>query len=467
MKAKSSEMAKLPSVQKILENLGDPTQIPKHEILTVLARQSLENMRRWITAGELNFKDQSEALTYTLEDIDRQVDRLSRLPLKKVINATGVVLHTGLGRAPYGRPILQELIQLLDGYVALEFDLNSGERGERLDLTDEMLRLITGAESSAVVNNNAAAVLIALNSLAEGREVIVSRGELIEIGGSFRLPDVMGKSGARMVEIGTTNRTHLRDYQNAISAETGAILLAHTSNYRIEGFTASPDKQAIIELAHKHGIPVIMDLGSGALFPTTEAGLPQETVVSEVVGMGFDVLTFSGDKLLGGPQAGIIVGKENRIAKIRRNPLMRVVRCDKTIFALLALTLRRYLFNDNIHELETYRLLLSPTEQLRLRADWIVAQMPEEARQKLAVRIEKSLTEAGSGSMPAETIESVALVMNPGIISESRLAELFRQSDPPVIGYRRNGEFYLDLKAICPEEDDILVQAIIKISEKL
>lgn len=250
-------------------------------------------------------------MTEAVTSVLKKVDDLIRLQLKKVINATGIVLHTGLGRAPYGTEVMNYLTNTLSGYINLEIDLESGERGERQELTDFLLKTITGAEASVIVNNNAAAVLLSLNTLADGKEVIVSRGELIEIGGSFRLPEVMAKSGVKMIEVGTTNRTYLGDYQKAKTSETAVILLAHTSNYRIEGFTARPAPEDVVIWAHANGLPLIMDLGSGALFHTTEAGLPDEPIVSDFIRKGFDLITFSGDKLLGGPQSGIIVGKKN------------------------------------------------------------------------------------------------------------------------------------------------------------
>jgi L-seryl-tRNA(Ser) seleniumtransferase len=322
-------------------------------------------------------------------------------------------------------------------------------------------------ESSAIVNNNAAAVMISLNSFANRKEVIVSRGELIEIGGSFRLPDVMKKSGAKMVEVGTTNRTHLGDYENAINPKTGAILIAHTSNYRVEGFTTKPPEPDIVELAHKHNIPVIMDLGSGALIPTGEMGLPEEPPISAAVDTDFDVITFSGDKLLGGPQAGLIVGKSSYIKKIRKNPLMRVMRCDKTILSLLTYTLSKYVLNQKIPEVTSYSFLTRSRDQLRSMAQQVVQKIQNQVNDCLTIEICDTSTEAGSGSMPTELIPSVAIRIGTNRISEEKLSRLFRQQDPPVVGYLKDRQFYLDLMAVAEKELIFIQNAIVRVAAEI
>jgi len=398
----------LPSVQQVLETLADDTASIKQTYLTVLVREELETLRGRIRSTRFAPKSRQQALTIIKNNVQARTREMISTPIKKVINATGVVLHTGLGRAPLGERPLQYLMNIASGYLNLEFDLKNGKRGERLDLTDPYLRLLTGMESSAIVNNNAAAVMISLNSIANRKEVIVSRGELIEIGGSFRLPDVMKKSGAKMVEVGTTNRTHLGDYENAINPKTGAILIAHTSNYRVKGFTTKPPEPDIVELAHKHNIPVIMDLGSGALIPTGDMGLPEEPPISAAVNTGFDVITFSGDKLLGGPQAGLIVGKSSYIKKIRKNPLMR-------------------------------------RDQLRSMAQQVVQKIQNQVNDCLTIEICDTSTEAGSGSMPTELIPSVAIRIGTNRISEEKLSRFFRQQDPPVVGYlkdRQTNKYY-------------------------
>ncbi len=457
----------LPSVQRVLESLSDDAASIKQAYLTVLVREELESLRNRIQSTRFRLKSRDQALTLICNSVIMQIQELTTTPIKKVINATGVVLHTGLGRAPLGERSLQFLMNIASGYLNLEYDLKSGKRGERLNLTNKYLCLLTGAESSAVVNNNAAAVMIVLNSLAYRKEVIVSRGELIEIGGSFRLPDVMKKSGSKMVEVGTTNRTHLRDYENAISPKTGAILIAHTSNYRVEGFTAKPPEPDIVELAHKNNIPVIMDLGSGALIPTGSMGLPEEPLVSDAVAAGFDVVTFSGDKLLGGPQAGLIVGKSPYIKKIRKNPLMRVMRCDKTIFSLLTYTLSKYILNKKTPGVVAYSLLTRSRDQLRNVAQQVVEKIQHRLHDRLTVEICDTFTEAGSGSMPIETIPSVAIRISADRISEEKLARLFRQQDPPVVGYLKEKRFYLDLMAVAEKELIFIQNAIIRVASQI
>jgi len=459
------QLSRLPSVQQVLKSSAASLKQCRHSVLVRLIRQLLEDTRRKIQDEQIAFESREEALDSILAALQAEVDHLLHPRPQRVINATGIVLHTGLGRAPLGPELWQHLQENLAGYVSLEFDPESGERGERLDLCDDLLQLITDAGMSAVVNNNAAAVLLALNTLAERREVIVSRGELIEIGGSFRLPDVMHKSGVRMREVGTTNRTHLRDYRRAIGEDTGAILLAHPSNYRIRGFTTSPDKKEIIELAHRHDIPVIMDLGSGALFPMESVGLPQESVVADMVALGFDVITFSGDKLLGGPQAGIIVGKTQYLTAIRRNPLMRAVRCDKLTFAALTQTLQHYLREAKNPDLQSYRLLLQDRPTLQKRAQKMVTELHKQSLKYLQLGIEETEVEPGSGSMPTETLPSVALVIQSESVSESELARRFRRLEVPVIGYRRDGKFYLDLKAVAEEQDALLIQSILSVGQ--
>ncbi|RKY55215.1 MAG: L-seryl-tRNA(Sec) selenium transferase [Candidatus Neomarinimicrobiota bacterium] len=462
-KDNKTELSKLPSVQKVLDTLTDDKFSLKHEIIVSIIRTELESIRLDINKRAVSFKSKEDALSLIQSKVVNKMQQLTSLPLKKVINATGVVLHTGLGRAPYGKEMMNYISELLTGYVNLEFDLESGERGERLNLTDVLLTTITRAESSAVVNNNAAAVLLSLNSIADGKEVIVSRGELIEIGGSFRLPDVMAKSGARMVDVGTTNRTYLKDYQEALNSETAAILIAHTSNYRIEGFTTSPEHPEIVKLAHENDLPVIMDLGSGALFLTKKAKLPYEPEVSDFIQKDFDLVTFSGDKLLGGPQCGIIVGKKKWINLLRKNPLMRAVRCDKTTFAILTWILQHYISNEQIPDIGTYSLLISSLEELRNRAKKIVSSVPQDICDFLGINIRDSKTEAGSGSMPTETIPSIAIVMSPKQISEAKLAKMFRSNNPPIVGYCKNGEFYLDLRAICKDDSNLLTKAITRV----
>jgi L-seryl-tRNA(Ser) seleniumtransferase len=466
-KNNQADFTLLPSVQQVLDELSDITSSIKLVYLTILVREEVERFRKQLIAGKLRAKDRAQVIVMIRDSVLLNVRQLIDTPLKRLVNATGIILHTGLGRAPLGEWPIQYLMNMASGYLNLEFDLESGKRGERLDLTDQYLRLLTGAEYSAVVNNNAAAVLITLNTLANRREVIISRGELIEIGGSFRLPEVMQKSGARLVEVGTTNRTYLKDYEAAINAKTGAILVANTSNYRVKGFTSKPQPQEIVALGQQHEIPIIHDLGSGAIVSLPALGLPDEPLVSESVRNGFDVITFSGDKLLGAVQAGIIVGKADYIARIRRNSLMRVVRCDKITLALLVATFRHYLLNAEIPEVTTYNYLTRTRQELHAMTRVILEQVPRDYQNLLGIEVCDTLTEAGSGSLPTEVLPSVAIRLHSSVISEEQLAQLFRQQDPPVVGYLKEDYFYLDLKAVSQKELVFIQNAINQVAGKL
>ncbi len=466
-KNNKNTLSLLPSVQLVIDALEKQDHFLKHEYLVKIVRNTIDQTRKSFIQKKISFTKRDEILNYIISNVLIRIQKISNPSMSKVINGTGIVLHTGLGRAPFGHEIMAYLQEQLSGYVNLEFDIPSGLRGERLDHTNELLKLITGAESSAIVNNNAAAVLIAINTLCEGKEIIVSRGELIEIGGSFRLPDVISKSGAKMVEVGTTNRTHLKDYANAISKNTGAILLAHPSNYRIQGFTTSPEHSDIIQLAKKSKIPVIMDLGSGALIDLKTTGLAYEETVQDNIRKKFDLITFSGDKLLGGPQAGIIVGNRTSVAKVRKNPLMRAMRCDKIIISTLNYILRKYLDDRDYPELQTYKLFSRPIKQLKFQAEEILSQLPETIIRNFSIKIIETKTEAGSGSLPVEDIPDICLRFSAEKINESFLAKKFRMNNPPIIGYCKDKQFFLSLKAIPNQESCFIIDGIQKIHDNL
>jgi len=369
--------------------------------------------------------------------------------LRAVVNATGVVLHTNLGRALLAEAAIDAMAAAARSAVNLEYELESGSRGERDALVEDELCALTGAEAATVVNNNAAAVLLALNSLAAGREVVVSRGELIEIGGSFRLPDLMERSGARLREVGTTNRTHPADYENAIGPDTAVLLKVHPSNYRVIGFTAEVGLAELVEIGRRRGIDVVEDLGSGALFDLGRLGLPREPMVAERIAAGAALVTFSGDKLLGGPQAGAAVGRRDLVNKLRANALRRALRCDKLTLAALEATLRLYLHaGDLAAALPTLRYLSRSTGELE--------QVAERAREILAERlggdfrleVVVSSSQIGSGAQPAEEIPSRAVrVTHPGL-SPARIAAMFRAARPPVIGRIADDAFLLDVRAV-------------------
>ena len=377
-----------------------------------------------------------------------------------VINVTGTIIHTNLGRSLLSASACEGLLQAGGNYVNLEYDLERGDRGHRDLITEPLLQRLTGCGASTVVNNNAAAVLLTLNTLGRGKEVIVSRGELIEIGGAFRIPDVMEASGAILREVGTTNRTHLRDYENAINENTALLLKVHPSNYKIVGFTMTPEIEGITELGNRYGIPTMEDLGSGTLIDLTKYDLPYEPVVRERVNAGVDILTFSGDKLLGGPQAGIIVGKSDLIQKIRKNPLMRALRVGKLTIAALEATLRLYLNEDNLTEKlpMLYRFTRS-IDELRIITEKLVMLLRQIFGEAIAVTIEESHAQIGSGSLPIETLPSLAIVLESPRISAEALAASFRTQSRPVIGRTQDGRFWMDVRTIREQELDWIVDA--------
>ncbi len=367
--------------------------------------------------------------------------------LRTVVNATGVVLHTNLGRAILAEPAIEAVENSARSAVNLEYDLETGGRGDRDTIVEDEICALTGAEAATVVNNNAAAVVLALNSLAEGREVIVSRGEMIEIGGSFRLPDVMAKSGAILREVGTTNRTHPRDYADAIGPQTALLLKVHPSNYRVVGFTSEVTLADLVEIGRAKGIEVMEDLGAGALVDLTQFGIPREPIVRERIAAGAAVVSFSGDKILGGPQAGVIVGRRAAIDRIKRNPLKRALRCDKLTLAALAATLRLYLrSSDLVHELPTLRMLSRRASEIGAiapRAREIVA---ERLGTGYAVEIVDAASQVGSGAMPTEELKSVALRVSHPAKSANAIAAMFRRAR--IIGRVSDDSFYLDLRTI-------------------
>ena len=380
------------------------------------------------------------------------IDRLNRPGLSRVINGTGIVLHTGLGRAPISPKLAIDVAREVSTYTALEFDLETGKRGERLDHISTLLTSLTGAESALAVNNNAAAVILALNTVANKREVVISRGQLVEIGGSFRIPDIIEKSGAVMREVGTTNRTHLNDYERGVNSGTAAILYVHTSNYRVEGFTKEVSVAELANVSKKRRIPLIVDLGSGALFDLSKFSLPSEPVVRDVINSGAGLVTFSGDKLLGGPQTGLVCGKKSLISKLHKNPIYRALRCDKITLALLERTLRSYTDGSPNRTNLAHKLLTTPRSTLRRRGQKLLASLPKATVRKFGITVVDSMVEAGSGSLPVESIESVALRFDAKNVKPTELAKRFRTQDFPVVGYIKGNRFTIDLKAVLPAE---------------
>ena len=420
--------------------------------LTVqVLRDVLADAREVIRAGRAEPFAEPELVARA----ESQLAALVTPTLRPVINATGVIVHTNLGRAPLSRAARRAIQEAAQTYNTLEYDLAAGKRGSRSVHAQGLLARLVGAEAATVVNNNAAAVLLALTALAHGREVIISRGQLIEIGGSFRIPEVMAQSGARLVEVGATNRTHLHDYQRAITAETAAIMVAHHSNFKIVGFTSEPPLAELATLAHEHGLLLLHDLGSGTLLDTSPFGLAHEPTVQESLAGGADVATFSGDKLLGGPQAGLIVGRADLVARIARHPLARAVRPDKLCLAGLSATLLHYLQDEALAEIPIWRMIAAPPETLRRTARRWVGRLRRSGWQAEAVRGESMV---GGGSLPGTTLPTWLVALHHP--APSALAAELRAGPMPVIGRIEDDRLLLDPRTVLPEQEQSLLDIL-------
>ena len=443
-----------PSVHQVLLELNVNIQLHEDYIKHII-NSELAKIRANIKKGKLS-KTKDELLSH----IASQVFLQSAPQLINVINGTGIVLHTGFGRAPFRGKHLKDLAARLDGYVNLEFDLESGNRGDRQTIIQDQLSSMCGSESAMVVNNNAAAVFLALNEMAGGGEVICSRGQMVEIGGSFRIPDIIEKSGAILKEVGTTNRTHLKDYEKAISKKTKLILWVHTSNYVVKGFTKEVFLSDLVILGKKHKIPVMADLGSGALLDMNQLGLADEMPIKSIVNSGPDITSFSGDKLLGGPQSGLMVGGKKWIKACKRNPLYRVLRCDKVTIGLLEETLRSYRSQSFSKDNLALTMLTTSQIVLKNRGQKILDSLKKKMIKDLGILLVDSEVEAGSGSLPDDKIESAALSFSPKNGQAKDLAKAFRCGSIPVVGYIQKNTFYIDLKAVLPNQIKRLSTAI-------
>ncbi len=453
MTSRADRLRALPSVDRVLSSAGAETALTRYQRDYVVdtVRAVLEDMRRRLAADEGAVAPSAEDVMVTAV---AHMDAHRPLSLRPVVNATGVVLHTNLGRALLADAAVAAVAQAAAHPLNLEYDIQDGGRGDRDDLVSEDLCALTGADAATVVNNNAAAVLLGLNTLAEGREVVVSRGELIEIGGAFRIPDVMHKSGARLREVGTTNRTHLADYAQAIGDQTALLFKVHTSNYCIVGFTAAVPLEELVRLGRERGIPVMEDLGSGALIDLSVYGLPKEPVVAERVRAGADVVTFSGDKLLGGPQAGILVGRGELIARLKRNPLKRAVRCDKLTLAALAATLRLYRTAPDLRTaLPTLRWLTRPLAEMEAVGRAATPLLQAALGEGFAIDLVPTEAEIGSGAQPTEALPSTAICITHAVYGAHDIARLFREAPTPIIGRVQGGRFLLDLRGIFAPSD--------------
>jgi L-seryl-tRNA(Ser) seleniumtransferase len=458
-----NSIARIPAVHKVLEHPDLGSYLAKYDraFVVFVVQSVVDGLRANMLENRVKYETRTEILTTIVHTCIKELDNVDRPSVQKAINGTGIILHTGLGRAPLTKAAGDHLAAIASGYTVLEFDLATGKRGSRHQHVEPLLCYLTGAEAACVVNNNAAALFLALNTLSARKEVLISRGQLVEIGGSFRVPEIMEKSGAIMREIGTTNKTHLRDYQSAIGDNTGLICLIHPSNYRVQGFTAEVRQTDLVDLARQHDLPVLQDLGGGILFDLQQHGLPYEPVVRDSIADGIDVVTFSGDKVLGGPQCGILAGKHRYISALKHNPLMRVLRCDKLTYAALETTLKQYVHGSEIAATNmVFQLMLHSVAELRTRAEAIIARISTETRQKYDIQIKDTGVQVGSGAMPLEKIDSVAITIYSRKLNTERLARQLRAHRPPLIGYIRDNRLFFDVRTIFPEEDVLVMQTL-------
>jgi len=453
----------IPSVDRLLNSallVKLMARSPRVLVLKAI-HQILEEIRQEIKTGDA-LRDPSELSVESVsERVGERLELLDQPSLRPVINATGIVVHTNLGRSLLAERVLQKFRPLAGGYSNLEFDLNKGERGSRYTHIEQILKEITGAEAAMVVNNNAAAVLLSLDTLAKGREVIVSRGQLVEIGGSFRVPDVMKRSGAKMVEVGTTNKTHLRDYEGAIGPETALLLRVHQSNFQIIGFSEEVDTLTLVNLGRKHGLPVMEDLGSGCFIDFSKYGLHKEPTVQEVVSQGVDVVTFSGDKMLGGPQAGIILGRKDLIETIRKNQLTRALRIDKLTLLALEETLRIYRDEQAaLGEIPTLRMILEPYKTLKAKARRLMRMIGDLDPGNFSPALSDGDSKVGGGALPLLSLPSSLLSLSPGKLSAHAMETWLRAYDPPIIARVEKEQVLLDVRTIQDKEMKTVAQAI-------
>jgi len=462
-------LRRIPGVDHILELLkgeGSCANVPKTVKLSS-ARRVAETLRNRILAGDSEISIESMADPEILEQTKTAIRQASTPNLRRTINATGVVVHTNLGRSLLSADVLQNLETIASRYSNLEFDLAAGKRGSRYSAVEDLICELSGAEAAMVVNNNAAAVLLCLETIARGRKVIVSRGELVEIGGSFRIPDVMAKSGATLLEVGTTNRTHPKDYERAIDHETGLLLKVHTSNYNVVGFTAEVDLAELVELGTKYQLPVMEDLGSGTFVDFSQYGLIKEPTVQASVKTGADIITFSGDKLLGGPQAGIIVGQKAIVDKVKQNPITRALRIDKMTLAALEGTLR--LYRDETKALDaipTLRMLLMPLNTIAVRAQQLAEELSGLGDPRLELQVLNHTSKAGGGSLPLLKLPTKGVAIRIKGLSANTVESALRQNAIPIIGRIEDDAFLVDLRTVQEDELELIVEAFKALLER-
>ncbi len=461
---KKEMLKQLPKIDEIILLLEkqDIYDLAPHEIVKETCRKVVQDLRDKIMNAKKKLPAESSPdASAVAKEVEKSVKELYRYSMRRVVNATGVILHTNLGRAPLCPEALERIVEVGKAYSNLEFDLAKGERGQRYNHISSLLCALTGAEDALIVNNNAAAVLLVLNTLADKKEAIVSRGELIEIGGEFRIPEIMKKSASKLCEVGTTNRTRLSDYEKAISDKTGMIMKVHTSNFRIVGFTEEADIESLVNLGKNRGIPVMDDLGSGCLIDLDQYGLQHEPTVREVLSTGCDVVTFSGDKLLGGPQAGIIVGKKEVLTKIKKNPLNRALRIDKFTLAALEATLMHYLNPAAaVKELRSLKALTEPVADVKKRAEELITKLKKENFDSLIFSLREDFAAAGGGSLPTQQIPTVLVSVKNKKMPASKMEEKLRRLEVPIIVRVDKDEILFDLRTVAEDEFVFIIEGL-------
>ena len=460
MQEKQKDLSKIPSVDEVLKSPYGIERLdfyPRRIVLKAI-REVLDAKRKRILNGYFD----NLSTDIISADIEKAIKELSAYKLKPLINATGIVIHTNLGRAILSDKAIENINLVAGSYSNLEYEIYQGKRGKRYSHIKDILRELSGAEDAVIVNNNAAAVLLCLNTFAEDREVIVSRGELVEIGGSFRIPEVMKSSGAILREVGTTNKTHFSDYKNALSGSTALILKIHQSNYRIIGFTEEISIKELMKLGREFRVPVMADIGSGCMIDLEKYGIFGEPTVQDIIKTGVDIVTFSGDKLLGGPQAGIIIGKEKLIQKIQKNPLLRAMRIDKMTLASLEATFMQYLDEEKaVKEIPTLRMLTESLDSIKKRAKKIFTSLKKEISNQAKLEVIADQSQAGGGSLPEIDFPTFAVSIKPSNISVNELEKRLRLGNPPIIARIKEDALLIDARTVQDKEIKTVVSCII------